>query len=70
MTPAVIGLALGLTCAALLNRALEPFLFEVGRFDPLTFVAAPLLFLVVAALACIIPARRATRIDPAVALRG
>jgi putative ABC transport system permease protein len=70
MAPAVIGIVVGLTSAALLNRTLESLLFEVGVFDPLTFVAAPILFLVIAALACVIPARRATKIDPAEALRG
>lgn len=70
MTPAVVGVVLGLASAAVFSRALESLLFEVDPLDPLTFITAPVLFLAVAALACVIPARRATRIDPAEALRN
>ena len=63
------GLALGLVGARAAVRALASQLYGVGPFDPATFVAVPLLVAAVALLACYIPARRATRVDPMVALR-
>ena len=70
MTSVVIGLALGLASAVLVSRMLTSLLFETSPFDPLTFVAGPIVFLVVAAVACIVPARKAAGIDPAEALRS
>ena len=70
MTWTVIGLALGLASAVLMSRMLTSLLFETSPFDPLTFVAGPLAFLAVAAVACIVPARRAAGIDPTEALRS
>jgi ABC-type antimicrobial peptide transport system permease subunit len=64
------GIVIGLGAAALLARLLRSFLFEVAPLDPITFVAGALLYLVVAAVACIVPARRASRVDPATALRA
>jgi ABC-type antimicrobial peptide transport system permease subunit len=65
-----VGLALGLGGALLMTRALRPLLYEVGTLDPRTFVLAPVLLGLVALIACYVPARRATRVDPAVALRA
>jgi predicted permease len=64
------GLALGMAGALTLTRLLTGLLFGVEPTDPFTFVAVSLLLLGVAAVACLIPARRATEIHPMVALRG
>ncbi len=69
MLPAFIGVAAGVPIAASLTRVMQTLLFHVGPFDPLTFVAIPVFLLAVSALACYLPAFRATRIDPTVALR-
>jgi putative ABC transport system permease protein len=66
----VPGLALGLLAALYLSRFLESLLFGVQPRDPATFGAVAVLFLAVAALACYLPARRATQVDPVVALRA
>jgi len=63
------GIVIGLAGALALTRLLRGLLFGVGPTDPLTFVAIPLLFAAVATLACWLPARRAARVDPMVALR-
>ena len=65
----IAGLVVGIAAGAMVTRVLSDMLFGVTARDPLTFVGAPLLLLLVAFLACYIPARRATRIDPLVALR-
>ncbi|MGH9394964.1 MAG: FtsX-like permease family protein, partial [Terriglobales bacterium] len=67
---ALIGAAAGLAAALLLARFASSFLFGVSAHDPATLIAVPLLLLAVAALACYLPARRATRVPPAIALRG
>jgi putative ABC transport system permease protein len=64
------GIVLGLASALALTRLLKSVLFDVSATDPLTFVAIPLTLLVVAALACWIPARRAAQVNPIVALRS
>jgi predicted permease len=66
----VSGLALGLVTAALVTRAVTTMLFGVASLDPVTYAAVPLVLLAVAALACWIPARRASRIDPVVTMRA
>jgi len=63
------GLVCGLGAAFAAGRILSGFLVGITGADPLTFVAVTLLLAVVALAACYIPARRATRIDPVVALR-
>ena len=64
-----IGLALGIGAALLLTRLLESLLFEVQPTDPLTFFSVTVILVVVALMATLIPARRAVRVDPMVALR-
>jgi putative ABC transport system permease protein len=69
MTPVVIGLVAGIAAALSLGRAIRSLLFGVQPTDPLTIVGVTLTLLAVSALACLIPARRAMRVDPMVALR-
>jgi putative ABC transport system permease protein len=66
---AVIALFLGLAGSFALSRVLQSLLFEVTPTDPVTLVSVCFLILAVSALAAVLPARRATRIDPMVALR-
>jgi putative ABC transport system permease protein len=63
------GLAVGMLIALVVMRQLASLLFGVSAYDPLTFGAVALLLVCVALLACYIPARRATHVDPLVALR-
>jgi putative ABC transport system permease protein len=63
------GIGIGLALALALTRILRSMLFEISPTDPLTFGFAPLFLLGVAWLACLVPARRAARVDPATALR-
>jgi putative ABC transport system permease protein len=65
----LIGSALGLAVALALTRVMKTLLFEVSATDPLTFVSISFLLTIVALLACWIPAWRATKVDPLVALR-
>lgn len=69
MKLALIGVTLGLLGSFALTRLMESLLFEVGTTDPLTFSVVPLLLGVVSLVACYIPARRATKVDPLIALR-
>ena len=70
MRMTALGIAVGLVAAAGAARLLRGLLYGVGVADPLSYAAAALLFAVVSALACYVPARRASRVAPAVALRG
>ena len=66
---ATIGTALGLGCAAMVTRYLEGMLFGLTPLDPMTFVAVPAVFVLIALLAAYVPALRATRVDPLITLR-
>jgi predicted permease len=66
---AAVGALLGIAGAYWLTPLMESFLFEVDVVDPVTFIGAPVMLVLVALLACYLPARRAMRMDPLVALR-
>jgi putative ABC transport system permease protein len=70
MKPAMAGVAIGLAAALGLTRLIKNLLFDVSATDPLTFAVITLLITAIGALACLIPARRATKVDPLVALRA
>ena len=69
MVLAVIGVAIGLAASFGLARFISTFLFGVDKWDPVVFVAVPLVLTVVAFVAVWLPARRASRVDPIIALR-
>ena len=69
MLLALIGITLGLIASYWLMQAMSRILYEVSATDPLTFTAISLLLLLVAFAANYIPARRATKVDPMIALR-
>jgi ABC-type antimicrobial peptide transport system permease subunit len=65
-----IGLPIGLAGALILSGTVERLLVDMSPADPATFAAIVVLLLAVSISACVIPARRATRVDPVVALRS
>jgi predicted permease len=69
MTLVAIGMAIGWGLAAALSRLIASFLFGVGAMDAVTFAAIPILLAIVALVASYLPARRAMKVDPMVALR-
>jgi putative ABC transport system permease protein len=69
MKPAVVGLAFGLAASAAVVRLIRSMLYETRPLDPSVFVAVAITLMLVATLACIIPAWRASRLDPMQALR-
>lgn len=69
MTLVSLGIVIGLASSLFATRLIESMLFGVSTTDPLTFAAIPLILAIVALLACLLPARRATKVDPVVALR-
>jgi putative ABC transport system permease protein len=69
MSLVLVGVALGIGGAYAVTRMMRSLLFEVAPTDSLTFVVVPLLLAVVGFIACYVPARRATKVDPLVALR-
>ena len=64
-----IGVVIGMVAAALIMPLLDSQLYGVGAADPITFVAVPVMLLATAALAALVPARKAMRVDPLTALR-
>ncbi len=64
------GMIIGLVVAAALGRVMKTLLFGVSALDPLTYLTVAVVFGAVAFVACVVPARRATRVDPLVALRA
>jgi predicted permease len=69
MRPVFVGVAIGLAGALIFTRVMAALLYSVAPTDPLTFVAVSATLLATAVLACLVPGRRATQVDPMVALR-
>jgi ABC-type antimicrobial peptide transport system permease subunit len=70
VAPALVGIAVGLAGALALSRFLSSLLFGIGAVDPLTYSTVTFVLIAVAVAACWVPASRAMRVDPLVALRA
>jgi ABC-type antimicrobial peptide transport system permease subunit len=70
MSLALVGIAIGLAAALALTRVMKNLLFNVSPIDPATLALITLLLALVTLIACYIPARRATKVDPLIALRS
>jgi putative ABC transport system permease protein len=70
MSLLLLGLGIGLAGALALSHFLQSLLFEVKSTDIMTFASVPVLLAAVAFVACYLPARRATQVDPIIALRN
>jgi predicted permease len=70
LTLAALGIAVGLAVALLLTNLVSTLLYDVSATDPVTFTVIPVVLVAVATLAIFIPARRASRVDPVIALRS
>ena len=69
MVLAIVGVVIGLGAAFWLSRFISSFLFGVNKWDPVVFAAVPTTLALVALIAVWLPARRASRVDPIIALR-
>jgi ABC-type antimicrobial peptide transport system permease subunit len=69
LRPALIGLALGLLASAEASRLMKDMLYETRPLDPIVFASVAAILIFVAAFACLVPAWRASRVDPMQALR-
>jgi putative ABC transport system permease protein len=69
LRPVIVGAAIGLGVAVGVSRLMSGMLFEIRPYDPITYGAVALAVLIIATLACYLPARRVLRVDPAIALR-
>jgi putative ABC transport system permease protein len=65
----VAGIAIGIAGALVLSRVMSNLVFEISSADPLTFTVVPVVLFLVAGVACVVPARRASRVDPLAVLR-
>jgi ABC-type antimicrobial peptide transport system permease subunit len=69
MKLALVGVAIGLAGALGLSRLIATMLFSVTPFDPVSYAATAAVLTAIAALACYVPARRAVKVDPIIAMR-
>ena len=70
LKPALVGVTAGVVGAVILSQSLRTLVYGIRPTDPLTFIAMGVVLIAVTVVACLIPARRATRVDPLVALRA
>jgi ABC-type antimicrobial peptide transport system permease subunit len=70
MKPTLLGVAIGLAAALAMGRLVTSLVFQVKPTDPMTFLAVAALLALIALFACVIPAYRASKVNPVVALRN